>query len=226
MQSGAVKRIRRTRPGKATPALSLDDDEFWEIPPWDNDKRDTTSTDQIAEAGASNDVTKIASAISRRWYPLTSNSRWPESFASRATAMKKDCREAFRVALALTVALTTQLIGRLTDLELKIMLFILNRTWNWKKPREGIPASQFLGGVFHKGIQIQAPIASSPDHLHRACEQLERKGLIRITSALCNHGYVNVFEIDVGKAIQMADSIQRTARKQPSRREKLRERLR
>lgn len=226
MLSGAVKRIRRTRPARATSTHSLDDDNHWDIGRWEGDDDGAKSTDKIVPTGAPNDIARIAGEIGRRWYPANENPRWPDNFHSKAKAMKKDCGEAFRVELTLTRALTTQLICSLSGLELKVMLFVLNRTWFWKKPREGIPASQFMHGVFIGGRQIQAPIATSPDHLHQACDQLERKGFIRISTASCEHGYVNVFEIDVGRVITMAEGIKLAARKPLSRREKLRERFR
>jgi len=216
-----------------------DDDEDWEPLSWD----DAEALEEAAKTGEPNPLTRrpiaheaergidagagivaIASALDRRYYSRASqNARWPDDFHSKKKTMSSEDRKlAGRVQFALMVALTTQLIGALSALEFKIMLFIVNRTWAWGKPREGIPASQFMDGAFIKGKQIQAPIAKSSDHLHEAWEGLNRKGLIRIDTAPCKYGYVKVYEIGVGEVLRTADEIQRTTRKPLPRREKLR----
>jgi len=224
MLSGEVKRIRRSRPIKAVPKIpDLDDDEFWDIPRWDEEE-DVRSSATLGEAVEADDIAGIADAISKRWYPQNSDPEWPKHFLSKAQSMKGDRRHASRVAWALMHALTTQLIGHLPDLQLKVMLFILNRTWGWKKPREGIPYSHFQGGVFVKGQQIHSPVAKSPEHLHDACKRLESMGLIRITVAKSDHGNVNIFEINVRGVMKLMQEIQRTARRLPLPRRRLRAR--
>lgn len=210
MENDSVRRIRRTRSPKAIEKSSEFDD--YVLSDWvDEDLR--TATKPIT-TNAINSIGRIASSITHRLYPVKDDMTWPNDFSSQAKKMKhEDSRDAFRVYLALNQALTTTLIGSLSDLQFKIMIFILNRTWFWKKPREGIPTSHFLKGTFVKGKRIQASIAKSPDHFRDACKSLEERQLIRITDAHCEYGRVNVYEIDVEKVISMAEQQQRTARK-------------
>lgn len=209
MANHSVRRIRRTRsltPAEAFPEIDDDD-----LPPWEEIKY--SSAGKPSKANSSNDIGQIALAISQRHYPDKGNLTWPDDFSSKAKTMGKDSRDAFRVEWAIYKALTTALIDSLRDLELKIMLFILNRTWAWKKPREGIPTSHFLNGVFLGGKRVQAPVAKSPTHFSDACKRLEKDGLIRITHAHCTSGSVNVYEINVGKVIATARQQQQSARK-------------
>lgn len=204
-----VKRIQRTRLLKATDSLpSFEDDEF---PDWDN--RESCSSGRRVTVDTSNDYGRIAEDISKRYYPDNGDMTWPDDYPSKAKAMRKDAGNAFRVEWALLKALTTTLVASLSELEFKIMLFILNRTWAWKKPQEGIPTSHFLNGVFHKGRMVQAPIAKSPSHFNEACKRLEGKGLVRITNAHCTSGSVNVYEINVRKVMAMARQQQQSSRK-------------
>ena len=204
-----IKRIPRTRLRKTPdPHFDFDDDEF---PEWD--AREPCSLGKRATENALNDIGSIAEAISKRHYPNNREMTWPDEYSSKAKVMGKDAGNAFRVEWATLKALTTSLVDSLSDLELKIMLFILNRTWGWKKPREGIPIKHFLTGVFQKGKRVQAPIAKSPSHFNEACKRLEGAGLIRITTARCTSGSVNIYEINVRKVIQIAKQQQQLARK-------------
>lgn len=207
--SGSVKRIRRTR--SPTPTDAFSEPEDFELPAWDEIEQ--CSTEKRTTADTPNDIGKIAANISRQYYPDSGNMTWPDDYSSKAKTMRKDAGEAFRVEWALYKALTTALVDSLSDLELKIMLFILNRTWAWKKPREGIPNSQFLNGVFLGGKRVQAPVAKSPTHFSNACKKLERERLIKITEAHCINGSVNVYEINVSKVIATAKQQQQAARK-------------
>lgn len=209
MGTGSVRRIRRTRSRKTPDPLF--DFEDSELPDWDS--RESCAKVKRQTVEVPNDIGGIAECISQRYYPNHGNMTWPDDYASKGKAMGKDAGDAFRVEWATLKALTTSLVDSLSDLELKIMLFILNRTWGWKKPREGIPTSHFLTGVFHNRKRAQAPIAKSPSHFNEACKRLEGKGLIRITTAHCTSGSVNVYEINVRKVIAMAKQQQLLARK-------------
>lgn len=210
MASGFVRRVRRTRSSKTVDTFSeFDDDE--PLPDWD--EKEDCAAGKRAITDTSNDISKMAVAISQRWYPDDGSLTWPDDYSSKAKAMKNDAREAFRIEWALNKALTTALAGSLGELELKVMLFILNRTWAWKKPRDGIPFSHFSKGVFMNGKMVQAPILKSPDHFHDKCKRLEEKRLIRITDAHCQYGRVKVYEIDVERVINMARQKLRSARK-------------
>ena len=202
-----MKRIRRSRVAEVIEPCSEFDD--CELPDWDEGAYGSAA--KRATASVSNDIGRIAANIAQRFYPDNGNLTWPEAYSSKAKAMGKDARNAFRVELALNKALTTALVDSLSDLEFKIMLFILNRTWAWKKPREGIPFSHFSKGVFVRGNKVQAPVAKSPTHFHDACKRLEGARLIRITEARCETGSVNIYEINVAKVISRAKQQQRSA---------------
>lgn len=210
MSSVYVKRVRRSRARVATESSSaLDDD--WTPPPWNEEE--VRKRAKPSENNTTNDIAGIAEDITRRYYPSSGDLTWPKDFSSKAKEMRGEAKGAFRVELALYRALTTVLIDYLGNLEFKIMLFILNRTWLWKKPRDGIPTSHFLEGVFVAGKRVQAPISKSSSHFSEAVGSLEKKGLIRVTEATCKSGVVNVYEINVGRVISIADRIQRSAKK-------------
>lgn len=210
MADGFVRRIRRSRISTAIDAPSALDD--WEPPPWGG--AEYSSAPKIAKANASKDIGRVAADITQRFYPDNGDMVWPADYSSRAKRMEKEAQDAFLIEWALNKALTNALVDSLSDLELKIMLFILNRTWAWKKPREGIPFSHFSKGVFDKGKRLQAPVVKSPGHFSNACKRLEEVRLIRITEARCETGSVNIYEINVGKVISMAEQQQRSALKQ------------
>lgn len=207
MPCGPVKRIRRTRQDKAVPKV-LDFDYDDELPPWGG-YENVRLTVTLNKFASHQEIADMADAFSLRLYPLKTDPVWPRDFQSGAHELGEDRRCAVRIAWALTQAITAHLTAELSGLQLKIMLYILNRTWVWKKPREGIPYSHFLEGVISKGECFHSPIAKSSGHLHAALKELEKMGLIRISDARTDYEDIKAYEIHVRNVLSRAESIKR-----------------
>ncbi len=95
-------------------------------------------------------------------------------------------------------------LSRLSDAELKVLLYIVRRTLGFKKQADAIKPAQFLAGVRSRaGDQLDDGCGVSEKHLYRAINGLRQKGLIvvqrRISERVGNLAslYTLVFENDL-----------------------------
>jgi len=92
---------------------------------------------------------------------------------------------------------------RLSDAELKVLLYIVRRTLGFKKAADAIKPDQFLTGIETAGgVRLDDGCGLSEKHLYRAISGLKEKGLIAVerrVSARVGHlasVYTLVFEND------------------------------
>jgi len=95
-------------------------------------------------------------------------------------------------------------LSRLSDAELKVLLYIVRRTLGFKKQADAIKPAQFLAGVrSHAGDQLDDGCGVTEKHLYRAINGLKQKGLIavqrRVSERVGNLAslYTLVFENDL-----------------------------
>jgi len=95
-------------------------------------------------------------------------------------------------------------LSRLSDAELKVLLYIVRRTLGFKKQADAIKPAQFLAGVRGRaGDQLDDGCGVSEKHLYRAINGLREKGLIavqrRVSERVGNLAslYTLVFENDL-----------------------------
>ena len=70
---------------------------------------------------------------------------------------------------------------RLSDAELKVLLYIVRRTLGFRKQADAIKPAQFLSGVTSRsGAQLDGGCGVSQKHLYRALSDLQSKGLISV----------------------------------------------
>ena len=95
-------------------------------------------------------------------------------------------------------------LSRLSDAELRVLLYIVRRTLGFKKQADAIKPAQFLAGVRSRaGDQLDDGCGVSEKHLYRAINGLKQKGLImvkrRVSERVGNLAslYTLVFENDL-----------------------------
>lgn len=122
--------------------------------------------------------------ISDQWYShLRDNENliWPRDFQPRIPPSNMKARGyCLHIAYRMLWALGSQWIGVLRPLDYRMMCFVVNRTWTWRKPREAISLRMFREGVFDNetGECLQAGLGSNDAGVIRARAKLCGAGLL------------------------------------------------
>jgi len=110
-------------------------------------------------------------------------------------------------------------LSRLSDAELKVLLYIVRRTLGFRKQADAIKPAQFLTGVRkHTGAQLDDGCGVSQKHLYRALGDLQTKGLItvqrRVSARVGNQAsvFTLVFEHDLPGLLQATADVDPRAR--------------
>lgn len=218
-----MRRIRRTRKtsidqggtDEKSKGSIFDDDDKWVLPKW-RDEGELEEEKRLKAASLSThgyaEAIESAIVLEKRYYQsITSFSIWPQGYAPYKGITREDIATFYRIKGAVDTAITAHLIDHLDGLQMKFMLMLSNRTFGWKKFWEGMPHSHMLGGVFKRGVRLQAPIASNKTHLNSAIRGLEIMKVIKAREARSKFGPVRVFSIDIQQLLRLAENRSRAA---------------
>jgi hypothetical protein len=164
-------------------------------------------------------MAEFAEQVTDKWYSHLRDDEpqvWPADYVARIPAdNKKDRSKCLLIAYRLLWALASQYIGVLKPLEYRMMCFIVNRTWTWHKPREGISLRQFRDGVFDTttGECLQSGIGNSDAGLIRARNRLRTVLLLHWGYARTTHINTTIcwYEVNVMHLLGGADDLRQSA---------------
>jgi len=199
------RRVVRKRPAASGLNEIFDDQP---LPAW----RDLPGNDD----GGSNEseIAELAATLEAKYYPRASLKFWPKDFRSRAGQIEQQDKVSFRKIYAkIQEAVTAYLINELGELELKLMLFVMNRTLKWSKFWEAVPYSHATEGVFIKQKLIQARLTVNKTHFIGTVEDLIDRKLIREDVANSESGEVRVLSINIRGVLDQAQSVVETTTK-------------
>lgn len=201
-----------------------------DVDPWYESiqRRYTLNLDRYVVPGSENrmvdgdiiEIVEAANDICVRYpqmYDASIQLAWPRDFVSIAQSMSTLHRKRARIVYgALNKAIISQWMSELTITELKVMLFMLMRTWDWCKPMEGISLTHFTNGFCDSaGVCIQTYASSKRTGIVDAIHGLSFDDLIlvrRIRMQSSPHLRINVYEPHVANILLGANQLKLRSR--------------